>query len=136
MATDPLEQFALKVVVPARDSAIESMVSISLHDKPSKIPKTAAPEIQAQRAIYNKIAALPAEVRRNISKLIVEAIDTCIHDLLKNLDDFGYDGAQLLVDGVDVLAQTRHELHGYQLTPQGWFARFSKFGEHGDAAVP
>jgi hypothetical protein len=130
-----LERFAREVVVAARDAAIW-WHDTALASAPRSIPRTAAPEVQADMAEMNRLAAMAPEVQRIVRHMVVSAVDTCIHDFLKNLDDLGYDGATLIVDGVDVLEPVRHELHGYPLTDEGWFARFSKYGEHGEPPVP
>jgi hypothetical protein len=126
-----LERFAREVVVAARDSAIWGHDS-ALANAPRSIPRSAAPEVQADMAEMNRLARMPPEVQRIVRHMVVSAVDSCIHDFLKNLDDLGYDGAKLIVDGVDVLELVRGELHGYPLTDEGWFALFSKYGERGE----
>jgi hypothetical protein len=130
-----LERFAREVVVAARDSAIW-WHDTALANAPRSIPRTAAPDVQAGMADMNQLARMPPEVQRIVRHMVVSAVDSCIHDFLKNLDDLGYDGATLIVDGVDVLEPVRHELHGYPLTDEGWFARFSRYGERGEPPVP
>lgn len=130
-----LERFAREVVVAARDSAIW-WHDAALAGAPRSIPRAAAPEVQADIAEMNELARMSPEVQRIVRHMVVSAVDTCIHDFLKNLDDLGYDGATLIVDGVDVLEPVRGELHGYPLTDEGWFACFSKYGERGGPPVP
>src|SRR5688572_18477861 len=93
-----LERFAREVVGAARDSAIW-WHDTALASAPRSIPRSAAPDVQADIAETNKLARMPPEVQRIVRHMVVSAVDTCIHDFLKNLDDLGYDGAKLIVDG-------------------------------------
>lgn len=84
-------------------------------------------------ADYATLASLPPELRAVIRRLVVRAADSAIFFVLKYLDHLE---AELVVDAQETLKCVWGELHGLQLTNEGWFAQFSKYGQHGDPAVP
>jgi len=127
-----LERFGRKVIVQARDDTLSS------HDAGLKYAKrpaqpTAAAEVKQRAADYAMLASLSPELRAMVRRLVVEATDAALFYTLKYLDDLE---PQLLVDDQEILKCVRCEIHGLPLTDDGWFARYSKYGEHGDAAVP
>ena len=127
-----LNRFGCEVIVEARDD------SIACHDAALKgagrpISEEAGPEVQQIAADYAVLASLPPEVRAVVRRLVVLAGDTAIYYVLRYLDDLG---PQVIVDGTEILDCVRGELHGLQLTDEGWFAQFSKYGKCGDPVVP
>jgi hypothetical protein len=126
-----LNRFGCEVIVKARDDAI------ACHDGALKyagrpLSQEAAPEVKQIAADYAVLASLSPDVRAVVRRLVVLAGDTAIFYVLKYLDDLG---PQVVVDGTEIFDCVRGELHGLQLTDQGWFARFSKYGECGDPDV-
>lgn len=111
---------------------------MSSHDAKLKYAKqevqpTADPEVKKRAADYEMLASLPPELRALVRRLIVRAADSAIFYTLKYLDDIE---SQLIVDGQEILQDVRREIHALPLTEEGWFARYSKYGERGDAEVP
>lgn len=115
-----LERFGREVIVAARDS------TIAWHDLRMEPDDEGLPDGSEW------IRALPAETQAAIRKLVVSTADETLFYVLKKLDDLGTAGGKLIVDGIDILEPVRHLLHGQQLTESGWFARHSRYGEHGD----
>ena len=127
-----LNRFGREVIVAARDD------SIACHDAALKgaggsVSQEAGPEVKQIAADYAVLDSLSPEVREVVRRLVVLAGDTAIYYVLKYLDDLG---PKVVVDGTEILDCVRGELHGLQLTDDGWFAEFSKYGERGDPAVP
>jgi hypothetical protein len=127
-----LNRFGREVIVTARDD------SIACHDAALKyagrpVAEEAAPEVKQIAAAYAVLASLSPDVQAVVRRLVVLAGDRAIFYVLKYLDDLG---PNVVVDGTEILDCVRGELHGFQLTEEGWFAQFSKYGERGDPAVP
>jgi hypothetical protein len=127
-----LERFGREVIVQARDDTLSS------HDAGLKYAKrpvqpTAAPEVKQRAADYAILASLSPEIRDMVRRMVVRATDSALFYTLKYLDDLE---PQLIVDDQEVLKCVWGEIHGLPLTDEGWFAKYSKYGERGDAAVP
>lgn len=127
-----LERFGREVIVQARDD------TLSWHDAGLKhagrpVQKTAAPEVKQAAADYALLASLSPELQAMVRRLVVQATDSALFYVLKYLDDLE---PQLIVDDHEILKCVWGEIHGLPLTDEGWFAKYSKYGERGDAAVP
>src|SRR4051812_28190386 len=119
-----LNRFGREVIVEARDD------TLSWHDARVKnagrpVPETAAPEMKQAAADYVTLASLSPELRAMVRRLVVRATDSALFYVLKYLDDLE---PQLIVDDQEILKCVWGELHGLQLTDEGWFARYSKHG--------
>jgi hypothetical protein len=127
-----LNRFGREVIVQARDDTI-SWHDASIEHANRPVPETAAPEVKQAAADYAALASLSPKLQAMVRRLVVHAADSAIFYVLKYLDDLE---PQLIVDEQEILKCVWGELHGLQFTDEGWFARFSKYGESGDAAVP
>jgi hypothetical protein len=127
-----LERFGREVIVQARDDTL-SWHDAQVKHAPRRVPETAAPEVKQAAADYAALASLSPELRAMIRRLVVRSTDSALFYVLKYLDDLE---PQLIVDNQEILKCVWGEIHGLPLTDEGWFARYSKYGERGDAAVP
>lgn len=127
-----LNRFGREVIVVARDDSI-ACHDAALEGAGRPVSEEASPEVKQIVADYAVLASLPPEVRAVVRRLVVLAGDTTIYYVLKYLDDLG---PKVIVDGTEILDCVRGELHGLQLTEEGWFAQFSRYGERGESAVP
>jgi hypothetical protein len=126
-----LNRFGREVIVQARDDTL-SWHDARLENADCPVQKTAAPEVKQAAADYAMLASLSPEVRAMVRRLVVRATDSALFHVLKYLDDLE---PQLIVDHHEILKCVWGEIHGLPLTDEGWFARYSKYGERGDAAV-
>lgn len=124
-----LIRFAREVIVPARDDTLSWHDACITHAK-RPVQATAGPEAKQSAADYAALASLSPEIRAMVRRLIVRTADSAILYVLKYLDDLE---PQLVVDGQEILKCVWGEIHGLPLTEEGWFAQYSKYGEHGDA---
>ena len=127
-----LERFGREVIVQARDDTL-SWHDASVKNAGRPVQKTAAPEVKQAAADYAALASLSPELRAMVRRLVVRSTDSALFYVLKYLDDLE---PQLIVDNQEILKCVWGEIHGLPLTDEGWFARYSKYGERGDAAVP
>jgi hypothetical protein len=126
-----LNRFGREVIVAARDDSI-ACHDAALANAAHPVSEEAGPEVKQIRADYGVLASLSPEVRAVVRRLVVLAGDTAIFYVLKYLDDLG---PKLVVDDTEILDVVCGELHGLQLTEEGWFAQYSKYGEGGESAV-
>jgi len=127
-----LNRFGREVIVQARDDTL-SWHDASVMNAGRPVQETAAPEVKQAAADYAALATLSPELRAKVRRLVVQATDSAIFYVLKYLDDLE---PQMIVDDQEILKCVWGELHGLPLTDEGWFAQYSKYGEHGDATVP
>ena len=127
-----LERFGREVIVQARDDTL-SWHDAQVKHAPRRVQESAAPEVKQTAADYAMLASLSPEVRAMVRRLVVEATDSALFYVLKYLDDLE---PRLVVDDHEILKCVWGEIHGLPLTDEGWFAKYSKYGERGDAAVP
>ena len=116
-ALDKLGRFLMDAL---RDSGIDFVEGLSAG-------RWKAPALQA---LQGEVLALPEETRQVIRRCFVAGIDGAIHDFLFKLAeraDFEQD-IRLLVDGRDVVPMS-DGLQGELFGPEGWRARFSRYGE-------
>jgi hypothetical protein len=115
---DALEKFGQFTIANFRDKALQQ------HDMllQGKLKEPAIKELQA------KITALPEEQRALIRQIVVDTIDTAMHDFLFAIQD-AHDrelGVEVLVDGKNI-AEVSGMLHGEQLGKGGWIEKYSKY---------
>jgi hypothetical protein len=140
-AVKALERFGRDVVVNARDRVLEEY-DLWLASAPRRKPRPqAAPEVQQRDADDKAIATLPAELQALIRRVAVRSVDGAIHHMLWRLSqEFDFDKATLTFDGVEVLgaceeAMAWNGIYWGIYTDEGWYARFSKFGEDGKSSA-
>jgi hypothetical protein len=113
-----LDKFGQFIVATLRDRAIEQhMVTQAGNWK--------APRLQV---LQQRLAELSPTQRRLVLDVVVDVVDTALHDLLFALQeahDFNK-GIAVLVDGSDVAAGS-DGLQGEPYGPGGWVSRFSRF---------
>lgn len=145
-----LDHFGQHVIVWARDFVIDT------HDQwvataPGRESRPwAAVEVQQRDADDKAVAQLPAELQRLIRRVVVRSVDETIHWVLVGLDSHsahnhegeaepneksGY--AKLEYKGIELLSASLDEMAWNGIywgtgTDEGWYARFSKFGESGN----
>jgi len=82
------------------------------------------------QTLQDELARLDDHQRNVARRLVRSVVDAAIHDFLfaiqEQSDVSGW--PRILVDGVDV-ANTSDGLHGEPFGPDGWQAKFSRFGE-------
>ena len=81
------------------------------------------------RCLTHEIARTDDNERNIVRRFVRSVADSAIHDFLAALQEQSdADGwPRIVVDGVDV-ATTSDGLHGEPFGPDGWQARFSRFG--------
>lgn len=115
---EALQKFGYFIVSNFRDKAIEQ------HD----MLLQGRLRGQAVQKLQNKISELPEEQKALIRQIVIDVIDTAMHDFLFAVQD-AHDrelGIEILVDENNV-AETSGMLHGEHLGKDGWIAKFSKF---------
>lgn len=86
-----------------------------------------APSLQNIQEELGKLSGPQKEV---VKQAIVSSIDTAIHDFLFALHeqaDFD-NGIQIIVDGENVV-ELSDGIYGEAYTNEGWYAKYSKYGE-------
>ena len=84
--------------------------------------------------LQNALASLNEEQRSIVRRCVVWCLDGATHDFLFKLHeraDFERD-IQMLVDGINVDDLSEAGMHYEPFGPDGWQARYSKFGEAPD----
>ena len=83
------------------------------------------------RRLQGDLAELDDHQRDVARRLVRYVIDSAIHDILFALKEQSeLDGSvRLVVDGVDAATLSVDGLHGEAFGPDGWQARFSRYGE-------
>lgn len=113
-----LDKFGQFIVTNLRDKAIEQYLMLERGELRGK----AIQELQA------KVASLSQDQKEIIRKVVIDVIDTAMHDLLFALQD-AHDrnlGVEVIVDGRNVAAESGM-LHGEHLGAGGWIERYSRF---------
>lgn len=80
------------------------------------------------QALQQALASFTPEQRSVVDRIVEDAMDTAMHDLLFALQD-AHDrelGIEVFCDGVNVAAASG-TLHGEPLGDEGWTRRFSRF---------
>jgi hypothetical protein len=119
IADDPLDYFGQFVVENLRDRALENFELMTRrHWK--------APALQN---LQNALAGLPEEHQAVCRRVVRRVIDSAIHDLLFAVQEQHETSGRLTVevDGRSV-AELSDGLQGEPYTEEGWYARFSRFG--------
>ena len=120
---DQLDAFGQAVVEHLRDRPIEfyDNLAAGLWKAPSLF------------GLQSQIQALGEHERALLRRCLIEAIDHGIHDFLFRLqgDGPGLAHIDVLVDGVDIVPLS-DGIHAEIFGEDGWFDRFSKFGESSD----
>ena len=134
-----LDRFGREFVVPARDGGIIKFdAGIACADR--TVPPEAGLEVRRICADYAVVAALPEPVKASIRRLLVLSLNASLYYLLEELSNESRNQKlRLVLDGVDLYKASYDVywpgLEGGLFTDQGWLARFSRYGEYGDAAV-
>jgi hypothetical protein len=80
--------------------------------------------------LQTELGKLSDAQKESVKATVINSIDTAIHDFLFALQertDFDND-IQILVDGENV-AELSDGIHGEAYSDEGWYAKFSKYGE-------
>ena len=123
MDRDPLDKFGTFLMRNLRDRAIDN------YDRLAQ-GQWKAPKLQA---LQQDLAAMTEDQRRIVRDCVVDALDVGLHDFLFALQeraDFEND-IQVMVDGKN-LAEISDGFQGELFGEDGWFARFSAYGEPPD----
>jgi hypothetical protein len=115
---EALQKFGRFMIANLRDRAIEQ------HDMLLK----GALRGEAIQDLQDKLVALPDEQKALVRKVVVDALDTALHDLLFALQD-AHDrelGIEVIVDGENV-AEASGMLNGEHLGDEGWIRKYSKY---------
>lgn len=115
-----LEYFGRFIVENLRDRALDHFEILA--KRGSK-----APALQDLQAALSKLTPAQLEVAR---RAIRRVIDSAIHDFLFALQE-EHDSSgplEVRVNG-EAVAATSDGLHGEPYSDDGWFARFSRFGD-------
>ena len=119
IAMDTLEKFGKFIVAALRDKSIEQ------HDMLAQ-GKLKAAKIQD---LQTQLSSLPEDQKQLVRRILVDALDTAMHDLLFAIQD-AHDrdlGINVIVDGEDV-AEKSGMLHGEPIGEGGWIDKYSRFG--------
>ena len=113
-----LDSFGKFLVANLRDKALEQNAMLLEGTWKGKTIQT----------LQSRIADLPDGQKSLLREMVVDLIDTAMHDLLFAIQD-AHDrdlGLEVLVDGENV-ADASGMLQGEHLGEGGWIQRFSKF---------
>jgi hypothetical protein len=80
--------------------------------------------------LQTELGKLSDAQKESVKATVINSIDTAIHDFLFALQertDFDND-IQIVVDGENV-AELSDGIHGEAYTDEGWYAKYSKYGE-------
>jgi hypothetical protein len=117
---EAIDHFGRLVTLHLRDALLDHFDRLA-----SSFWKT--PSLQALQAA---LATLPPDHLALARRAVVSATDAAIHDFLFSLQeqaDFE-NRIRLTVDGIDIVAAS-DGIHGEAYSEDGWYARFSAFGE-------
>jgi hypothetical protein len=81
------------------------------------------------QALQDKVLALRDDQRELLRAVVIDMLDTAMHDLLFALQD-AHDrelGIEVLVDGENVAEQSGM-LNGEHIGEEGWIRRYSRYG--------
>ena len=76
--------------------------------------------------LQSELGKLSESQKEAIKKVVISAIDSSIHDFLFALQE--QLEIQILSDGEDI-TELSDGIHGGQFSDEGWFAKYSKYGE-------
>lgn len=114
---EALDQFGRFIVVNLRDKAIDQHIQL----RDGKLKGESVQDLQ------NQVALLTTEQKDLMLRVMKDAIDTAMHDLLFAIQD-AHDrnqGIEIIVSGTNV-AEASGMLNGEPLGPDGWIVRFSQ----------
>ena len=123
MDQESLDKFGAFLMKNLRDRAVDN------HDRLAQ-GQYKAPKLQA---LQRDLAGMTEDQRRIVRACVIDALDVGLHDFLFALQeraDFEND-IQVMVDGKNV-AEISDGLQGEIFSEDGWFARFSAYGEPAD----
>jgi hypothetical protein len=135
---EALDRFG-QIVAIARDQGIEWFDGYTR--SPTPVPDYAAPEAQAIDRDLNTFADLPPPIREFIRRIVVLSVNATVHDLLERFsDECRQSTGAILVDGVDLFHAAWDDrywpgLQGGLYGDDGWYSRFSRYGEYGNETV-
>jgi hypothetical protein len=124
-AKEALSHFGQFLMENLRDRAVETFDRLGAG-------KIRAPKVQKLQRDLEALGKAGVGVAR---RAMVKCVDSAIHDFLFKLQeqaDFGNE-IQVLVRGVNVV-EASDGIHGEPFAPDGWQARFSKYGDMPDEA--
>lgn len=113
-----LDKFGQFVVANLRDKAIEQY-DMLLEGKLKGV---------AMQDLQTKVALLSDEQKALTRKLVLDVIDTAMHDFLFSIQD-AHDrrlGIEVFVDGTNV-AEESEMLNGEHIGEGGWIERYSRY---------
>lgn len=76
--------------------------------------------------LHNELGKLSDSQKEAVKKAVISAMDSAIHDFLFALQE--QEEIQIMTDGENVV-ELSDGIHGEQFSEEGWFAKFSKYGE-------
>lgn len=118
---EPLDKFGKFVVENLRDKAIKYYDGLENgHWK--------APSL---KLLQERLQDFDNDQLHVIRKCIIEVVDSSVHNFLFALQENHEikNDIQVIVDGINV-AEISNGLHGEPYTEDGWYTRFSTFGEN------
>ena len=115
-----LDKFGAFLMRNLRDKAIDS------HDRLARCAFK-APKLQN---LQKALAAMDEEQRQIVRTCVIDALDTGLHDFLFALQEhYDFDNEiSVFVEGKNVV-ELSDGLQGELFSEDGWFARFSAYGE-------
>jgi len=115
---DPLDKFGEFVITKLRDRAIEQ--HLRMQEGHWKSP--------AIQELQREVVALSPEQKELLRHVVVDVVDTALHDLLFAIQE-AHDtdaGIEVTVDGENV-AEVSGMLQGEHLGEDGWITKFSRY---------
>jgi hypothetical protein len=125
MSQDNLSIFGELIASKLRDPAMDRFENLRKGNHK-------APALQD---LQSRLRGLDPETREIARRCVVSAVDSAIHDFLFSLQERGFKNRPIavLVDGENI-ADSSDGLHGEIFGKDGWFAKFSAYGESPDVA--
>ncbi len=136
---EALDRFG-QIIAAARDRGIKWFDGYT-RNRPKPIPDYAAPEAQAIDRDLNAFAELPPPVRELIRRIVVLSVNATVHDLLERLsNECRQSKGAILLDGIDLFHASWDGMYwpgleGGLYGDDGWYSRFSRYGEYGKETV-
>lgn len=117
-----LDKFGEFLIVNLRDKAIEQHDMLLRGELRGKLV----------RNLQEKVSRLSDEQKQLVREVVVDVLDTALHDLLFSIQDAHDRGLkiEIIIDGENI-AQASGMLHGEHLGEGGWIDRFSRYGLSG-----
>ena len=114
----PLDKFGEFIIKNFRDKAIEQHYML----QEGKLRGKAIQELQ------KIVSAWPEENKEILGKVVVDLLDTALHDILFAFQESHdlEEGIEVIVDGTNI-AESSGMLNGEPLGDEGWIARFSHY---------